>query len=606
MAVGSGAEKLTAAPDVGSAPSRSIKRSRGTVAWRVPGTGPTRRPAAYPTMEPGTPSVEPTSHAVTSRSTPMAMPSRSEKARRRCPRRQGPPGGIYAARPPRHARSSMIRPRRSAPPATPPPFDFQLEQETRGAAARNRPGARVTPERRGPRSCAGWPREERGVRGLELLAGLGAGRAAPRRRVLRPGPRRRPRCWRRRPGPGRSTAPEAILARGRGAPDDRAAGRRARSSRRPSWPPTRRAPPRASPWPGAIDPLESWSSPAPWAPSWLDDWLAWREVTLEITGADLTAAGLAGPAPWARPSTRRWPPSSTAKPRPAPTSSASPSPPRAELDLLGVDGRMEDGDRGDRRGAVAGRPSSAPPRAGSGRGGVRLAGRRGQRGALRHAERRRAHRRRRRRRGREPGAARGRGRDRAVRRCRSGCRSTRPTSRVHDGAPGTEPVRRTGHAARRGRRARRPAAGPGAARPHRRLPAGRPRRARRRGDAPLRLARAGGRDRRPRRRRRSKRPPPRSVPGSGPAATRSAPRCSRPSPTSARGSPTAACSTCPRSPAASSPAPGSSGSSRPASAPSARPSSSSPTAATTAVTGRMGNLAWIDPRRGSTAIPKGA
>ncbi|MBS1883900.1 MAG: hypothetical protein JSS97_13210, partial [Actinobacteria bacterium] len=29
---------------------------------------------------------------------------------------------------------------------------------------------------------------------------------------------------------------------------------------------------------------------------WLDDWLDWRETTLEITGADLTAAGLGGPA----------------------------------------------------------------------------------------------------------------------------------------------------------------------------------------------------------------------------------------------------------------------------------------------------------------------
>jgi tRNA nucleotidyltransferase (CCA-adding enzyme) len=29
---------------------------------------------------------------------------------------------------------------------------------------------------------------------------------------------------------------------------------------------------------------------------WLDDWLDWREVRLEITGADLTAAGLTGPA----------------------------------------------------------------------------------------------------------------------------------------------------------------------------------------------------------------------------------------------------------------------------------------------------------------------
>ncbi len=30
--------------------------------------------------------------------------------------------------------------------------------------------------------------------------------------------------------------------------------------------------------------------------TWLDDWLAWREVALDITGADLTAAGLSGPA----------------------------------------------------------------------------------------------------------------------------------------------------------------------------------------------------------------------------------------------------------------------------------------------------------------------
>lgn len=30
--------------------------------------------------------------------------------------------------------------------------------------------------------------------------------------------------------------------------------------------------------------------------SWLDDWLRWREVRLEITGTDLTAAGLTGPA----------------------------------------------------------------------------------------------------------------------------------------------------------------------------------------------------------------------------------------------------------------------------------------------------------------------
>jgi hypothetical protein len=30
--------------------------------------------------------------------------------------------------------------------------------------------------------------------------------------------------------------------------------------------------------------------------TWLDDWLVWREVRLEITGTDLTAAGVQGPA----------------------------------------------------------------------------------------------------------------------------------------------------------------------------------------------------------------------------------------------------------------------------------------------------------------------
>jgi hypothetical protein len=30
--------------------------------------------------------------------------------------------------------------------------------------------------------------------------------------------------------------------------------------------------------------------------TWLDDWLDWREVRLEISGTDLTAAGLKGPA----------------------------------------------------------------------------------------------------------------------------------------------------------------------------------------------------------------------------------------------------------------------------------------------------------------------
>jgi tRNA nucleotidyltransferase (CCA-adding enzyme) len=43
------------------------------------------------------------------------------------------------------------------------------------------------------------------------------------------------------------------------------------------------------------DPLEIVLARAAGA-TWLDDWLAWRDVRLEITGTDLTAAGLEGPA----------------------------------------------------------------------------------------------------------------------------------------------------------------------------------------------------------------------------------------------------------------------------------------------------------------------
>ncbi len=44
-----------------------------------------------------------------------------------------------------------------------------------------------------------------------------------------------------------------------------------------------------------LDPVELVLARAAGA-EWLDDWLAWREVSLDITGSDLTAAGLEGPA----------------------------------------------------------------------------------------------------------------------------------------------------------------------------------------------------------------------------------------------------------------------------------------------------------------------
>jgi tRNA nucleotidyltransferase (CCA-adding enzyme) len=43
-----------------------------------------------------------------------------------------------------------------------------------------------------------------------------------------------------------------------------------------------------------LDPIEIVLARAAGA-TWLDDWLAWREVALEINGADLSAAGLSGP-----------------------------------------------------------------------------------------------------------------------------------------------------------------------------------------------------------------------------------------------------------------------------------------------------------------------
>ena len=131
--------------------------------------------------------------------------------------------------------------------------------------------------------------------------------------------------------------------------------------------------------------------------------------------------------------------------------------------------------------------------------------------------------------------------------CCSASRSTAPRSTAASEPPEPEPVQRAGRPAGRARRPGDLEPRPDPAGAGRRLPAGGARRRARRGDAPLRLARAGGGDRRPAGPRRSARPPRRSVPGSGPAATRSAPRCWRRSRGSATGSPPGACSTCPRS-----------------------------------------------------------
>jgi tRNA nucleotidyltransferase (CCA-adding enzyme) len=163
----------------------------------------------------------------------------------------------------------------------------------------------VTPERRAE-ELRRLAREERGVRGLELLAGWG---------LVEP-----------RPG-GESFALARDVDRLLAAPDwvgevDRAdailaatgvldppgvdrAGPAGRAHGDDGADPVARATDLAGARPqrpseGAalargVDPLVLVLARAKGA-TWLDDWLRWREVTLEIGGADLTAAGLSGPA----------------------------------------------------------------------------------------------------------------------------------------------------------------------------------------------------------------------------------------------------------------------------------------------------------------------
>jgi tRNA nucleotidyltransferase (CCA-adding enzyme) len=141
----------------------------------------------------------------------------------------------------------------------------------------------VTPERRAAelRRLAG---EAGAVRGLELLAGWGL--VEPREggeslalardvdRLMAAPP------WSREADRG-----EAILAAALG-PE---AGQGALASARPQ------RPSEAVRMARGHDPIELVLARAAGA-EWLDDWLRWRKVSLAITGADLTAAGLTGPA----------------------------------------------------------------------------------------------------------------------------------------------------------------------------------------------------------------------------------------------------------------------------------------------------------------------
>jgi tRNA nucleotidyltransferase (CCA-adding enzyme) len=182
-------------------------------------------------------------------------------------------------------------------------FGFGIEPHTR-ELLQEADLSTVTSERRAAelRRLAG---EERGVRGLELLAGWG---------LIQPRPggesfalaRDVDRLLAGPPWSEEVDRAEAILAAALGPPlgeirsgdvdpldASDVTGNEATSLRLADAQP-------GSPSEGValargLDPIELVLARAAGA-TWLDDWLRWREVRLEISGADLTAAGLRGPA----------------------------------------------------------------------------------------------------------------------------------------------------------------------------------------------------------------------------------------------------------------------------------------------------------------------
>ncbi|HTR74278.1 MAG TPA: hypothetical protein VMH33_03350 [Solirubrobacterales bacterium] len=124
--------------------------------------------------------------------------------------------------------------------------------------------------------------EETGVQGLVLLAGWGVVETSAERLALAQAV---DELLGSPPWDGEVDRAEAILAAALG-PE---AGEGALASARPSRPSEGVALARGR------DPIELVLARAAGA-AWLDDWLRWRTVSLEITGTDLTAAGLQGPA----------------------------------------------------------------------------------------------------------------------------------------------------------------------------------------------------------------------------------------------------------------------------------------------------------------------
>jgi tRNA nucleotidyltransferase (CCA-adding enzyme) len=177
-------------------------------------------------------------------------------------------------------------------------FGLAIEPETRGWLLATDLGT-ITPDRRWSelRKLAA---EENATRGLELLAGWGLVEPRPGGESFALA-RDINRLMAAPPWSEEADRAEAILAAALGpAPGtdhardsagsaSRVAGHEALAAARPARPSEGVRLARGH------DPIELVLARAAGA-TWLDDWLVWREVTLDITGADLTAAGLSGPA----------------------------------------------------------------------------------------------------------------------------------------------------------------------------------------------------------------------------------------------------------------------------------------------------------------------
>jgi len=159
-------------------------------------------------------------------------------------------------------------------------FGFAIEPWTRELLGATDLGT-VTPERLGS-ELRRLAREATGVGSLELLAEWGV--VQPRAGGLDLA-RRVDELLGSPPWDGTVDRAEAILAAALGP----GAGEEDLASARPCRPSEGVRLARGR------DPIELVLARAAGA-DWLDDWLGWREVRLEITGADLTAAGLEGPA----------------------------------------------------------------------------------------------------------------------------------------------------------------------------------------------------------------------------------------------------------------------------------------------------------------------